>query len=124
MTTGLEWRERDGKRYLRMEYRAVPTLEQRLAMTREAEQQLKAEGLGARFLVAVHDLSAGEIAELARDGLAAYRTVHLPNRTRICAAGLPRSAAMVMRSFYAIGARGRMAGFEDEAQSIDWLLDH
>lgn len=121
---GLEWRERDGKRYLRMEYRAVPTLEARLAMTRDAEQQLVAAGPGQRFLVDVHDLSGAEIAELARDGLAAYRRVHLPNRTRIAGVGLSRSAALVLRSFYAIGARGRMAGFEDEAPALDWLLSH
>lgn len=121
---GLEWRERDGKRYLRMEYRSAPTLEARLAMTRDAEQQLVAAGPGQRFLVDVHDLSGAEIAELARDGLAAYRRVHLPNRTRIAGAGLSRSAALVLRSFYAIGARGRMAGFEDEAPALDWLLSH
>lgn len=122
MMPGLEWHERDGKRYLKMEYRAVPTLEQRLAMTREAERQLVADGPGSLFLVDVQGLGAGDIAELARDGLSTYRKVHVPNRTRICAVGLAKSAAMVLRSFYALGARGRMAAFEDEAQAVDWLL--
>lgn len=124
MSTGLEWRERDGKRYLRADYGAAGGLEQRLELSREGARLLETEDPGQRVLAVIDGVPASDIAELARFGLAVYRKVYLPRRTLISVAGMPRSAMTVLRTFNALGGRGRLAGFEQETDAVDWLLGH
>lgn len=121
---GLDWREQDGKRYLRVDYTIARDQDWLLAISREADRVILQAAPGQRLLAVIDGVSSGDLVELARHGLKNFRQVHQPRRTLISAAGMPRSAATLLRSFNALGARGRIAGFPNEPEALDWLLAH
>lgn len=121
---GLDWREQDGRRYLRVDFTVAGDQDGLLALSRESDALILAAGPGQRLLAVIDGLPMDDLVELARNGLKKFRDVHQPGRTRIAAAGMPRSAATLIRSFNALGARGRIAGFPTEPEALDWLLAH
>lgn len=124
MVPGVQWCERDGARYLRLDYTVASGVEQLLAMNEEMNEQVAAAGPQQRVLVVIDQRRQDGMTELSKAGLAAYRTVHQPLRTCFAVAGMPRAAAITLRAYNTLGARGRLAGFPDEAQALDWLLVH
>ena len=121
---GIEWRERDGKRYLRVDYTITPEVDQLARMVRRVEQEVMAAGPGQRVLAVVGDPSSPEMVQVRGRALESYRSVHRGARTVISVAGLSRSGALVLRTFNALGAAGRLAGFPREPEAVDWLLTH
>lgn len=124
MVPGVEWCERDGKRYLRVDYTAAAGVEHLLAMSREMDEQVAAAERGQRVVVVVDEGKQEGMIELSKAGLAGYRKVHHPRGTRFAVAGIPRAATIMLRAYNAIGARGRLAGFQTEPEALDWLLSH
>lgn len=124
MVPGVEWCERDGKRYLRVDYTVGTGLEQLLEMNREMNEQVAALEPRQRVLTVVDESQQDGMAELFKQGLTAYRKIHHPRCTVFAVAGLPRTATVMLRAFNTIGARGRLAGFRTEAEAVDWLLGH
>lgn len=124
MVPGVEWCERDGKRYLRVDYTVATGLDQLLAMNEAMNEAVAAAGANQRVLTVVDEAKQEGLSEVSKAALAAYRKVHQPLRTRFAVGGLSRAAAITLRAFNMIGARGRLAGFQTEAEALDWLLSH
>lgn len=124
MAAGIEWRERDGKRYLRVDYTVTQDVRVLEAMVHQVEQEVLAAGPGQRVLAVVGDPSSAVMVQVRGLALQSYRSVHQGAGTVISVAGLSRSGAVVLRTFNALGALGRLAGFQDEGPAVDWLLSH
>jgi hypothetical protein len=124
MVPGVEWCERDGKRYLRADYTVTMDPQQLRTMLREVSDQVILAGPDQNVLAIVGNPHSAAMAELGRGALSTYRDVHLGARTRISVAPLPRSAVVMLRAFHALGGRGLVAGHQDEAAALDWLLSH
>jgi hypothetical protein len=96
-----------------------------VAMIRALTEEVAAADPGQRVLTVITDAPmTGEMAEVAKEGMVAYREVHKPRGTTSAVAGLSRTHSVLLRTYHMMGARGRLFGDPDEQVALDWLLSH
>lgn len=119
MSARWQWRERDGVRFLAVDYRGTDDA-QELALLLEISDILRGEPVGTPVLV--YNDARLPTVEYARIAMEIGRTVFKPRQTRMAILGLPSAAVMGLRTFAAVTGGRRTAAFRDEEEAVGFLV--
>ena len=115
-----EWREKDGLRYLYVDYRGLKTVDRMLTVLDEELALLKAEGPGARLLIHVDpgDRPPSQFLDAVKH---AMREQLEPMQVRVAFVGISGIGRMVLRGLQLVG--GGLGGlpFPDEEKALAYL---